>query len=312
MAIRRFRRLLYGKAEAENLKGIDLNLAPREMHMNSGDYENLLRLAVKAALRAGDEILRIYETDFAVHTKSDNTPVTKADRVSGRTITSVLSETGIPVISEEEEVLHYEKRRGWTRVWIVDPLDGTKEYVKRNGEFAVNIALVEEGRPVIGVIYAPVFKDIYFAARGLGSHKITQNDVIVELTKQNLPDNLFEYAKNLPSQPLPKTYTIVASRSHLSREVSERIRKLERLYGKVDLISVGSSIKQCWVAEGKAHEYPRFGDTMEWDTAAGQCILEESGNSLVEFETGIPMHYNKERMLNPYFIARHSFHGPLA
>jgi 3'(2'), 5'-bisphosphate nucleotidase len=273
--------------------------------MNERDYEMLLKLAVKAALRAGDEILKVYETDFAVHTKSDNTPVTQADKISGRCITSILSETGIPVISEEEEVQKYEKRRSWKRVWIVDPLDGTKEYVKRNGEFAVNIALVEDEKPVIGVIYAPVFKDIYFAAKGLGSHKITQNDVIVELTKKNLPDNLFQYAKDLPAQPLPKTYTLVASRSHLSREVSARIRDLERMYGKVDLISVGSSIKQCWVAEGRAHEYPRFGDTMEWDTAAGQCILEESGNSLLEFDTMEPMHYNKERMLNPYFIALH-------
>lgn len=273
--------------------------------MEPVEFDKLLKLAVKAALRAGDEILKVYETDFAVITKSDNTPVTKADKVSGRCITGILSESGIPVISEEEEVPAYQVRHKWPRVWIVDPLDGTKEYVKRNGEFAVNIALVENGAPVIGVIYAPVFRDIYFAARGFGSHKITQNDVIIELTKKNLPDNLFEYARKLPIQALPKTYTVVASRSHLSKEVSARIRDLENMYGKVDLISVGSSIKQCWVAEGRAHEYPRFGDTMEWDTAAGQCILEQSGSKLVEYETREPMHYNKERMLNPFFIAVH-------
>jgi 3'(2'), 5'-bisphosphate nucleotidase len=275
--------------------------------MESIDFDKLLKLAVKAALRAGDEILKVYETDFAVITKSDNTPVTQADKVSGKCITAILAESGIPVISEEEEVPNYKNRHNWPRVWIVDPLDGTKEYVKRNGEFAVNIALVENGKPIIGVIYAPVFRDIYFAARGLGSHKITQNDVILELTKKNLPDNLFQYAKKLPIQALPKTYTVVASRSHLSKEVSARIRDLENMYGKVDLISVGSSIKQCWVAEGRAHEYPRFGDTMEWDTAAGQCILEQSGSRLVEYESREPVHYNKERMLNPFFIAIHKF-----
>jgi 3'(2'), 5'-bisphosphate nucleotidase len=271
--------------------------------MSSEDFGTFLALAVKAALRAGDEILRIYNTDFNVETKSDNTPVTLADRTSGKCITSILSETGIPVISEEEEVLDYSIRKSWKRVWIVDPLDGTKEYVKRNGEFAVNIALVEDGKPVIGVIYAPVLHDIYFAARERGSYKITQNDVIVELTKQNLPKNLFEYAKKLPIQNLPPTYTVVASRSHLSREVNMRIAELERRFGKVDLISVGSSIKQCWVAEGRAHEYPRYGRTMEWDTAAGQCILEEAGSRLVDAETMKPMHYNKENMQNSFFIA---------
>lgn len=271
--------------------------------MDQVNFELLLKLAVKAALRAGDEILKVYETDFAVMTKSDNTPVTKADKVSGRCIASVLQESGIPVISEEEEVPGYEVRQNWDRVWIVDPLDGTKEYVKRNGEFAVNIALVEKGAPVIGVIYVPVMRDIYFAAVGIGSFKITQNDVITELTKKNLPDNLLDYARSLPLQPLPKNYTVVASRSHLSKEVSARVKKMEAMYGKVELISVGSSIKQCWVAEGRAHEYPRFGDTMEWDTAAGQCILEESGGKLLNYETSEPMRYNKEHMLNSYFIA---------
>jgi 3'(2'), 5'-bisphosphate nucleotidase len=269
--------------------------------------KELLRLAVSAALKAGEKVLTIYNTDFHVETKSDNTPVTLADKTSGRCITSILEASGIPVISEEEQVEDFSIRKNWKRVWIVDPLDGTKEYVKRNGEFAINIALVEDNQPVIGVIYAPVFKDIYFACRDTGSYKITQNDVIIELTKQNLPDNLFEYARRLPIQRLPKTYTVVASRSHLSREVNERLEKLRNLYGTVDMINVGSAIKQCWVAEGKAHEYPRYGTTMEWDTAAGQCILEESGKQLIDLSTGRPMRYNKPDMLNSYFIATDSF-----
>jgi 3'(2'), 5'-bisphosphate nucleotidase len=271
------------------------------------DYKELLKLAVSAALKAGDKVLHIYNTDFYVETKSDNTPVTLADKTSGKCITDILSVSGIPVISEEEHVADYSIRKNWKYVWIVDPLDGTKEYVKRNGEFAINIALVENERPVIGVIYAPVFHDIYFASIDSGSFKITQNDIIVELTKQNLPDNLFEYAKKLPSQKLPENYTVVASRSHLSREVNNRVEELKNLYGNIDFINVGSSIKQCWVAEGRAHEYPRYGTTMEWDTAAGQCILEQSGNALIDVSTGLPMKYNKENMLNNYFIAKHNF-----
>lgn len=268
------------------------------------NYKELLILAIDAAFKAGEEILKIYSTDFYVETKTDNTPVTLADKASGQCITKILAASNIPVISEEEEILEYAVRKTWQRVWIVDPLDGTKEFVKRNGEFAVNIALVENNKPVIGIIYAPTLKDIYFAYRNGGSYKITQHDMIVELSKRNITEHLFEFAKKLPSQKLPKTYTVVASRSHLSREINTHIKKLRNLYGEVDMISVGSSIKQCWVAEGKAHEYLRYGTTMEWDTAAGQCILEEAGCQLIDLETNQPMLYNREDMRNNYFIAR--------
>lgn len=268
------------------------------------DYHELLKLAVTAAFKGGEKIFEIYATDFSVETKSDNTPVTLADKASGLCITEMLSVSGIPVISEEEEILDYSIRKQWKRVWIVDPLDGTKEFVKRNGEFAINIALVEDKKPVIGVIYAPVLKDIYFAYKGGGSYKISQHDMIVELTKKNLPDHLFEFSRKLPLRNLPKTYTVVASRSHLSREINEHLNRLRDLYGEIDLISAGSSIKQCWVAEGKAHEYPRFGRTMEWDTAAGQCILEEAGSQLIDLGTNAPMIYNRENMQNNYFMAK--------
>lgn len=268
------------------------------------DYIDLLKLAVTAAFKGGEKIFEIYATDFSVETKSDNTPVTLADKASGLCITELLSASGIPVISEEEEILDYSIRKTWKQVWIVDPLDGTKEFVKRNGEFAINIALVEDNKPVIGIIYAPVLKDIYFAYKGGGSYKISQHDMIVELTKKNLPDHLFEFSKKLPLRKLPKTYTVVASRSHLSREINEHLNKLRALYGEIDLISAGSSIKQCWVAEGKAHEYPRFGTTMEWDTAAGQCILEEAGSHLIDLGTNQPMVYNRENMQNNYFMAK--------
>jgi 3'(2'), 5'-bisphosphate nucleotidase len=270
------------------------------------ELTDLLKLAVNAALKAGEEILKVYSTDFYVETKADNTPVTQADRASGHCISKILSASGIPVISEEEEIQDYSVRKNWERVWIVDPLDGTKEYVKRNGEFAVNIALVEKNRPVVGVIYAPVLKDLYFGCRDCGSYKITQNDMIIELTKNNISDNLFDLAKKLPTQKLPADYTVIASRSHLSRETNGHIEDLKNIYGRVNMINVGSSIKQCWVAEGKAHEYARYGLTMEWDTAAGQCILEEAGSKLIDLETDLPMRYNKENLRNNFFIAKHN------
>ena len=264
---------------------------------------SLLRLAIAAAIKGGEEILRIYDTDFAVETKSDNTPVTAADKASGKSIASILKASNIPVISEEEEVPDFEERKQFSSVWIVDPLDGTKEYVKRNGEFAVNIALVENGRPIIGVIYAPVLKVLYFAGKQSGSYKLEGNSIFTS-AQFNSDSELFASALHLPLQSLPKDYTVIASRSHLSREVNERISELKRIYGTVDVISVGSSIKQCWVAEGKAHEYPRFGATMEWDTAAGQCILEEAGSALIDMVTEEPMRYNRENMRNNYFIAK--------
>jgi len=271
------------------------------------DYNALLKLAITAALKAGDEILKIYDTDFFVQTKSDNTPVTLADKGASDSIIKTLALANIPIISEEEDVLDHKIRKTWSHVWMVDPLDGTKEFVKRNGEFTVNIALIENSKPVIGVIYSPVSKEIYFASKDNGSFKILQHDVISEVNKagQTQVENLILRAKKLPLQPLPKNYTVVASRSHLSKELNQHIGKLKNVYGDVETINVGSSIKQCWVAEGKAHEYLRLGITMEWDTAAGQCILEGAGCKLIDLETNLPMLYNKEDLKNNFFIAKH-------
>lgn len=268
------------------------------------DYKALLQLAVRAALMAGDEILRIYEGDFDVETKPDNTPVTAADKASSKTILNCLHSTTFPVISEEEPVSPFSEREGWEYFWMVDPLDGTREFVKRNGEFTVNIALIHHNRPVIGVIFAPVTGDLYFAAENTGSFKTNKQ----QLPPADAPEwfsELQSSASKLPLQPLPKNYTLVASRSHLSREINMRMEQLKRLYDTVDIINAGSSIKQCWVAEGRAHEYSRFGTTMEWDTAAGQCILEQSGAKLTDLQTGEAMRYNKENLENHFFIAGH-------
>lgn len=264
------------------------------------DYNSLLKLAITAALKAGQEILKIYDTDFFVETKNDNTPVTLADKGASDSIIKDLTQTNIPIISEEEDVLDYEIRKKWERVWLVDPLDGTKEFVKRNGEFTVNIALIENNQPVIGVIYLPVHKELYFACINYGSFRVTQQH-----SMQNNIDDLLKEAVKLPAQKLPKKYTVVASRSHLSRELNQHIDKLKNVYGEVDITNVGSSIKQCWVAEGKAHEYLRLGTTMEWDTAAGQCILEQAGGQIIDLETQKPMRYNKVNMRNNFFIAKH-------
>jgi 3'(2'), 5'-bisphosphate nucleotidase len=265
------------------------------------DYNALLKLAINAALVAGEEILNIYETNFSVEIKSDNTPVTWADKNSSSSILKTLQSSQLPIISEEEDVMDYEIRKSWEHFWLIDPLDGTKEFVKRNGEFAINIALIENGIPVIGVIYAPVLKQIYFASKQNGSYTFSFDKHVSDL----LSVDVFLSAKSLPLQKLPKRYTVIASRSHLSREVNARIETLKNLYGDVDIINCGSSLKQCLVAEGKAHEYPRYGTTMEWDTAAGQCILEQSGSALIDLETNSAMRYNKTSMKNNYFIAKH-------
>lgn len=262
----------------------------------------LLLLAVNAALTAGKDILEVYSTDFSFERKSDNTPVTLADKAASNRIISILAKSSIPSISEEEPLADYNIRKAWDRVWIIDPLDGTKEFIKKNGEFTVNIALIENQKPIIGVVFAPVLEQLYFASSESGSYMVKTTN----LSQANLSlDALLKVSEKLPLQKPPQTYTMVASRSHLSHEINLRLTQLKAIYGEVALIHAGSSIKQCWVAEGRAHEYSRLGTTMEWDTAAGQCILEQSGNCLNTFENNEPLVYNKEFPENPYFIAKH-------
>jgi len=239
--------------------------------------------------------MRVYDGDVQVTFKSDDSPLTLADRRSHAVIEDALRVTGIPILSEEGAEIPFEERRGWTRLWIVDPLDGTKEFVKRNGEFTVNIALVEDGYPVLGVIYVPVTGTLYFAAQGLGAWKATAP----------LSSDIRRNAARLPlavghDRPL----RIVASRSHLSAETGAFIREEEERKGKVELVSMGSSLKICLVAEGSADMYPRFAPTMEWDTAAGQAIAEAAGRTLVEYRTGTRMRYNKEQLRNDWFLVR--------
>ncbi len=259
----------------------------------------LLEIAIKASLEAGKRIMEIYENeDFEVDFKGDNSPLTKADLASHEIIMSYLQDTGIPVLSEEGKDLSYAERKDWKQLWIVDPIDGTKEFIKRNGEFTVNIALVEDQIPVLGVIYVPALKELYFADKNNGSYKL---DDIFEFTSL---EDITSKANKLPFNIKTESYTVVASKSHLSPETVEYIASLEREHGKVETISKGSSLKLCMVAEGVAQQYPRFAPTMEWDTAAGQAICAFAGKTVLDYKTKKEMLYNRKELLNNWFLVK--------
>lgn len=270
------------------------------------NYPSLLHQTIIAAILAGKEILEVYDTKFDVEYKDDKSPLTLADKNASDKIIEELKEFNIPVLSEEGVHDSFEIRKKWDKLWIVDPLDGTKEFVKRNGEFTVNIALVEKNVPTLGVIYSPFFKDLYFAAKEIGAYKIDRKDFsdLIDTIKISTLDGLLSVAKKLPIVLDRKNYVVVASRSHMSTETHKHIEQLKLHHANVEIVSTGSSIKMCWIAEGIADEYPRFGPTMEWDTAAGQAILQEANATLIDLETQKPMSYNRENLLNNWFIAK--------
>lgn len=261
--------------------------------------KQLLNTAITAALEAGKAILEIYYSgDFDVEIKGDNSPLTKADISSHNVIMSYLTSTNIPVLSEEGRNISYNERKYWEQLWIVDPIDGTKEFIKRNGEFTVNIALIEEQRPLIGVIFVPVTGELYFSCKEMGAFK-----VVVDLNNFNI-ETLISKANKLPLQRRDKTFTIVASRSHMSKETKTYVQEMRDNYGEVNLISKGSSLKLCMVAEGIANCYPRFAPTMEWDTAAGQAICEHAGFQVIDWKTKEKMLYNRDKLLNNWFLVK--------
>lgn len=256
---------------------------------------DLLRTAIQASIDGGLEILKVYESDFAVETKDDKSPLTLADKKANDVINTYLIPTQIPIISEENKQTDYAERKSWNRCWIVDPLDGTKEFIKRNGEFTVNIALVENDKTRLGVIYVPVSKELYFTASDKQSAmKVTlRDDLSVDYAVQN--------AKTITPINFSEPIKIVGSRSHLNDETKQFISEIEKTK-KTEIVSKGSSLKFCLVAEGNAHLYPRFAPTMEWDTAAGQAICEAAGIKVINQKTKQPLLYNKENLLNPYFL----------
>ncbi|WP_078430420.1 3'(2'),5'-bisphosphate nucleotidase CysQ [Alkalihalobacterium alkalinitrilicum] len=257
---------------------------------------------INIAIKAGNRILEIYQTvDFEVQTKQDDSPLTIADKKSNEVITKELTTLypEIPILSEEGIHLSYEERKMWEYLWLVDPLDGTKEFIKKNGEFTVNIALIEKEKPVLGVIYAPVLDTVYFSKEGVGSFKLEK---VSEYLKTGR--DLIELANRLPLNVEKENTKVIASRSHMSKETKEYVNVLKKKVGEVDIISIGSSLKLCKVAEGEADIYPRFAPTMEWDTAAGQAIVEHSGGKVIHTDSEESLRYNKENLFNPWFIAK--------
>jgi len=244
--------------------------------------------AVQIAADAGRRILEVYDGDFDAMRKRDGSPLTEADRASHQLIVARLGELTphLPVLSEESAAADYAERATWERFWLVDPLDGTREFVKRNGEFTVNIALVEGERPVLGVVHVPVSGVTYTGCAGGGAWK-AEGDA--------------------PARPIHAgsydggSARVVASRSHAGEYLAEFLRRLEAREGPYQTVSMGSSLKICLVAEGRADVYPRLGPTSEWDTAAAQCVVEAAGGRLVDV-AGRPLVYNKTSLLNPWFL----------
>jgi len=266
-----------------------------------------LRLAILSAIKAGEEILKVYEEeDTEVEFKSDNSPLTKADKNAHLAIVEGLKKSGLPVLSEEGKTIPYHDRSAWELFWLIDPLDGTKEFIKKNGEFTVNIALIALDTPVLGVVYVPVTGVLYFASEKTGSYKIQIARDFNEADFGSITDK----AESLTNSEYPTIYTIVASRSHSTKETEAFVSQKEEELGSVDLISAGSSLKLCLVAERKAHIYPRLAPTMEWDTAAGHAVAHYSDCKVYDYKTGSELKYNKENMLNPWFVVAGNIKKP--
>ncbi len=264
---------------------------------------NLLLAAVNASIRAGALIMEVYNSDdFQVNLKSDKTPLTLADRLAHDSIKNDLSKTFIPVLSEEGRNIVYEERKGWEYFWIVDPLDGTKEFIKRNGEFTVNIALIQNKYPLLGVVYVPVTGELYFSFTPEGAYKVS--NLVATKEARFTYNELVPIAKKIPFDKDRKNVIIVESRSHTSEETLEYIECLKEKFSDIESISRGSSLKMCMIAEGNADIYPRLSLSSEWDTAAGQAIVEGAGYQVYTYETKERMAYNKEELLNPWFIVK--------
>jgi 3'(2'), 5'-bisphosphate nucleotidase len=254
-----------------------------------------LKIAIAASVEAGKEIMKIYQTtDFGVEFKKDDSPLTIADKNAHNTIMALLSKTQFPVLSEEGKNIKYEERKTWDTFWLVDPLDGTKEFIKKNDEFTVNIALIQQNEPIAGVVYVPAANCLYYANEN-GAFMISNYQDTGEIVQQ---------AKMLPINDNRDEFIVVGSRSHMSEETKQYINGLDHKGKPLKIVSKGSSMKICMVAEGKADCYPRLGPTMEWDTAAGHAIAKYAGKSVLQYPELTNLKYNKENLLNPYFIVQ--------
>lgn len=299
----------------------------------------MIKTAIQAALDAGDAILQVYARDFEVEYKADASPLTEADKAAHDIIIAALASTPHPVLSEESREIPYAERKHWSTFWLVDPLDGTKEFIKKNDEFTVNIALINDGVPVMGVVYAPVLRKMYFGM-ARGAEGMAQGAWRSEVCKGKSADEVVAAAVPCAVRraPCAPPLRVVASRSHCNEETTAFIAALEAEYGEVERVSRGSSLKLCMVAEGAADIYPRIAPTMEWDTAAAHAVVTAAGGQVVQFDPAVvataylsqgaeriphgaerieqektrspgaerhalsPLRYNKENLLNPYFV----------
>ena len=278
------------------------------------DLKPYMLRSIQASIAAGNAINGIYHSeDFGVEYKSDKSPLTLADQKSHEIIMNALTQFDFPILSEEGKDTPFAQRKDWERFWVVDPLDGTKEFIKRNGEFTVNIALIENSRPVLGTIFVPDRNTLYFAGQDFGAYKLQDGPFNQMLDAQadskkdtrEFLDKIIGQSTKLPViDPKRAALTIVGSRSHKTAELEAYVEEKRKAFGDVEFISAGSSLKICLVAEGRADVYPRLGPTMEWDTAAGQAIAEYAGASVYQYDTSKPLIYNKEDLHNPWFIVR--------
>jgi 3'(2'), 5'-bisphosphate nucleotidase len=259
--------------------------------MDTQNYHQYLESVIAIAKAAGTAIMQVYATDFSVEKKDDNSPLTEADLAAHHVIVSALKQLTphIPILSEESEGIDEETRKNWGQYWLIDPLDGTREFVKRNGEFTVNIALIDKNRSVLGVVYAPVNDLLYFATAAHGAYKQVGANSALKIHTKTLD---------------PKRPIIAGSRSHSDEKMQRFLHNIKNHTGLMpELISMGSSLKICLVAEGRADVYPRLGPTSEWDTAAAHCILKEAGGDIIEVSGSVLRYNTKQSLLNPMFFA---------
>lgn len=262
----------------------------------------MIEILQNTALEAGKAIMNIYQSDdFNIEAKGDGSPLTLADKAANDVIIKSLNLhfPEIPVLSEEGRNIPYAERKIWNQFFLVDPLDGTKEFIKRNGEFTVNIALILNGKPIAGVVFAPALGKLY-----IGNLDLATGNWLLATSYWELATSNWQLATG--QQPIANSqqpiFKIVASRSHNSPETEAFIQEMRTQHGDVELVSMGSSLKICLVAEGTANVYPRLGPTMEWDTAAAHAIALAAGCTVLEHETQQELTYNKENLLNPWFI----------
>lgn len=264
------------------------------------NIDQLSILAIKTSVEAGNEILKHYNSEYSIEYKTDQSPLTTADKASHNAIVRNIENTGIPVLSEEGKDIPFRERENWRVFWLVDPLDGTKEFISGNGEFTVNIALIDNGSPIMGVVYVPVTGVLYYGSALYGSYRLQcESNHPYAL---NSMSEFINVAEKLPLRQV-RPVTIMGSRSHQTPENSKLISKISRHFEDINVVNAGSSLKFCRLAEGAADIYPRLGLTMEWDTAAGHAVSKYAGIQVLQYGSTSEIEYNKENLLNPWFIA---------